>query len=179
MSLSRRRLPPAVRGAGSGVELRRETLLSVPINDRWYYMTRTAGGAGGTSGLYGVAYRSRSARRAPQMASIGRLGSSALAGRGFCAPDPQPFSRQRPRLRVPDRLHARHKLRSRYPAVYGGCLHPIATDPRSCPGGRIALPPVMPTHRAWTAQVCRPMHRRAPPRPAAEAVPPCTPSLAR
>ncbi len=57
-------------------------------------MKTGAGRAGGTSGFYGVAYRSRSARRAPQMASIGRLGSSALAGWGFCAPDPQPFSRQ-------------------------------------------------------------------------------------
>ena len=42
-----------------------------------------AGRAVGTSGLYGVAYRSRSARRAPQMASIERPGSSAPTGRGL------------------------------------------------------------------------------------------------
>ncbi len=54
-------------------------------------MKTGAGRAGGTSGFYGVAYRSRSARRAPQMASIGRLGSSALAGRGFVRPIPNHF----------------------------------------------------------------------------------------
>ena len=53
-----------------------------------------AGRAVGTSGLYGVAYRSRSARRAPQMASIERPGSSAPTGRGFIAPGPRLFTRQ-------------------------------------------------------------------------------------
>ena len=66
-------------------------------------MKTGAGRAGGTSGFYGVAYRSGSARRAPQMASIGRLGSSALAGRFFLRPIPNNFHGKH---RQPDRHHS-------------------------------------------------------------------------
>ena len=54
-------------------------------------MKTGASRAGGTSGLYGVAYRSQSARRAPQMVTAKRLEAALRRRREFLRLNPRCF----------------------------------------------------------------------------------------